>query len=198
MMINKLSSLISSKFVEHNIISKSVKDVYRYGIEITISSIIGFVITCLIGLLFRMLMQTMLFYVIFIILRSMTGGYHAKTYLKCNFIFSIITLFIVTFSKAAYEMQISFGILTLLFLPSIAIFIWIAPVENVNKPIKAEKRVYWKSISIVTSVLLYLLSLLLYKSQHTLEATVIVMTIFSVSVLCMIPIIQKEGKSNET
>ena len=63
MMINKLSSLISSKFVEHNIISKSVKDVYRYGIEITISSIIGFVITCLIGLLFRMLMQTMLFYV---------------------------------------------------------------------------------------------------------------------------------------
>ncbi len=86
-MINKLSSLISSKFVEHNIISKSVKDVYRYGIEITISSIIGFVITCLIGLLFRMLMQTMLFYVIFILLRSMTGGYHAKTYLKCNFIF---------------------------------------------------------------------------------------------------------------
>lgn len=196
MMINKLSSLISSKFVEHNIISKSVKDVYRYGIEITISSIIGFVITCLIGLLFRMLMQTMLFYVIFILLRSMTGGYHAKTYLKCNFIFSIITLFIVTFSKAAYEMQISFGILTLLFLLSIAIFIWIAPVENVNKPIKAEKRVYWKSISIVASVLLYLLSLLLYKSQHTLEATVIVITIFSVSVLCMIPIIQKEGKSN--
>lgn len=196
MMINKLSSLISSKFVEHNIISKSVKDVYRYGIEITISSIIGFVITCLIGLLFRMLMQTMLFYVIFILLRSMTGGYHAKTYLKCNFIFSIITLFIVTFSKAAYEMQISFGILTLLFLPSIAIFIWIAPVENVNKPIKTEKRVYWKSISIVTSVLLYLLSLLLYKSQHTLEATVIVITIFSVSVLCMISIIQKGGKSN--
>lgn len=196
MMINKLSSLISSKFVEHNIISKNVKDVYMYGIEITISSIIGFVITCLIGLLFRMLMQTMLFYVIFILLRSMTGGYHAKTYLKCNFIFSIITLFIVTFSKAAYEMQISFGILTLLFLPSIAIFIWIAPVENVNKPIKAEKRVYWKSISIVTSVLLYLLSLLLYKSQHTLEATVIVITIFSVSILCMIPIIQKEGKSN--
>ena len=195
-MINKLSSLISSKFVEHNIISKSVKDVYRYGIEITISSIIGFVITCLIGLLFRMLMQTMLFYVIFILLRSMTGGYHAKTYLKCNFIFSIITLFIVTFSKAAYEMQISFGILTLLFLPSIAIFIWIAPVENVNKPIKTEKRVYWKSISIVTSVLLYLLSLLLYKSQHTLEATVIVITIFSVSILCMIPIIQKGGKSN--
>lgn len=196
MMINKLSSLISSKFVEHNIISKNVKDVYMYGIEITISSIIGFVITCLIGLLFRMLMQTMLFYVIFILLRSMTGGYHAKTYLKCNFIFSIITLFIVTFSKAAYEMQISFGILTLLFLPSIAIFIWIAPVENVNKPIKAEKRVYWKSISIVTSVLLYLLSLLLYKSQHTLEATVIVITIFSVSILCMIPIIQKGGKSN--
>lgn len=84
-MINRLSTLISDQFVKHNIIPKDAKDVYTYGVEITISSIIGFLITLAIGLLFDSLINAMIFYVIFISLRSMTGGYHAKTYLKCNF-----------------------------------------------------------------------------------------------------------------
>lgn len=195
-MIDKLSNLISSEFVKHNIISEDAKDVYKYGVEISISSLIGFVITLIIGLIFNVLIQTVIFYVVFISLRSMTGGYHAETYLKCNLVFSLVTLFVVIFSKAACEMQMPGGILTLLFLPSVTSFIWIAPVENINKPIEKKKRVYWKITAVVTSVLLYILSLLLYKNQHTIEATVIIMTIFMVSVLCMIAIIQKGGKTN--
>lgn len=195
-MIDKLSNLISSKFVKHNIISEDAKDVYKYGVEISISSLIGFVITLIIGLIFNVLIQTVIFYVVFISLRSMTGGYHAETYLKCNLVFSLVTLFVVIFSKAACEMQMPGGILTLLFLPSVTSFIWIAPVENINKPIEKKKRVYWKITAVVTSVILYILSLLLYKNQHTIEATVIIMTIFMVSVLCMIAIIQKGGKTN--
>lgn len=195
-MIDKLSNLISSKFVKHNIISEDAKDVYKYGVEISISSLIGFVITLIIGLIFNVLIQTVIFYVVFISLRSMTGGYHAETYLKCNLVFSLVTLFVVIFSKAACEMQMPGGILTLLFLPSVTSFIWIAPVENINKPIDNKKRVYWKITAVVTSVLLYILSLLLYKNQHTIEATVIIMTVFMVSVLCMIAVILKEGKTN--
>lgn len=190
-MIDKLSTRISSEFVKRKIISEDAKEVYKYGIEITISSIIGFTITLTIGLLFHFLLQTMIYYVIFISLRSMTGGYHAKTYLKCNVIFSIISLFVVIFSKAAYKMQISVGILTLLFLPSVLIFIWLAPVENINKPIEKSKRIYWKIAAVAISVILYILSLLLYINQHTLEATVVVITILAVSTLCMITIIQK-------
>ncbi len=195
-MIDKLSTLISSEFVKHNIISEDAKDIYKYGVEITISSIIGFTITVIIGLLFNAMIQTMIFYIIFISLRSITGGYHAKTYLKCNLIFSMITLFVIIFSKAACEMQMPSGILTLLFLSSVTSFIWLAPVENINKPIEKKKRVYWKITAVVTSFLLYILSLLLYINQHTFEATVITMTVFAVSVLCMIAIIQKGGKSN--
>lgn len=195
-MIDKLSNLISSEFVKHNIISEDAKDVYKYGVEISISSLIGFVITLIIGLIFNVLIQTVIFYVVFISLRSMTGGYHAETYLKCNLVFSLVTLFVVIFSKAACEMQMPGGILTLLFLPSVTSFIWIAPVENINKPIEKKKRVYWKITAVVTSVLLYILSLLLYKNQHTIEATVIIMTVFMVSVLCMIAVILKEGKTN--
>lgn len=195
-MINRLSTLISDQFVKHNIIPNDAKDVYTYGVEITISSIIGFLITLVIGLLFDSLINAMIFYVIFISLRSMTGGYHAKTYLKCNFIFTTIVLFVIVFSKAAYEIQISIALLTFLFLPAETIIIWLAPVENINKPIEKKKRVYWKITAVITSILLYVLSILLYINQHTIEATVIVITVFAVSVLCMIAVIQKGGKGN--
>ena len=195
-MINRLSTLISDQFVKHNIIPKDAKDVYTYGVEITISSIIGFLITLAIGLLFDSLINAMIFYVIFISLRSMTGGYHAKTYLKCNFIFTTIALFVIVFSKAAYEIQTSFALLTFLFLPAETIIIWLAPVDNINKPIEEKKRVYWKITAVITSILLYVLSILLYINQHTIEATVIVITVFAVSVLCMIAVIQKGGKGN--
>lgn len=196
-MIDKLSTLISSEFVKHNIILEEAKDVYKYGVEISISSIVGFTITLIIGLIFNALIQAIIFYVIFISLRSITGGYHAETYLKCNLIFGLVTLFVVIFSKISCEMQMPGGVLTLLFLPSVTTFIWLAPVENINKPIEKKKRVYWKITAVVTSVLLYILSTLLYINQHTLESTVIIMTIFMVSVLCMIAVIKKGGKANE-
>lgn len=193
-MLNNISNLISSKFVSNNIISEDVQDVYTYGIEIIISSIIGFVITFIIGLLLNVLMQTMIYYVIFVLLRSMTGGYHASTYFKCNLVFSIITLFVILFSKAIYTIHVSEGILTLLFLQSVAIFIWLAPVENINKPIEKKKKVYWKITSVVISVFLYVLSTLLYINQHIFEAVIIIITIFAVSMLCIIEKIQKGGK----
>lgn len=194
-MINKLSKLISNQFVKRNIISEDVQDVYTYGVEITISSLISFILVTIIGIIFKSLMQAMIFYVIFVTLRSMTGGYHASTYLKCNTIFSFISLFTLLFSKASSEIHLSVGIITLFFLPAVAIFLWLAPVENPNKPIEEKKRIYWKSTDVIVSVLLYILSILLYINQHIFESAVVIITVFVVSILCMIPFIQRGGKS---
>lgn len=194
-MINRLSTLISDQFVKHNIIPKDAKDVYTYGVEITISSIIGFLITLAIGLLFDSLINAMIFYVIFISLRSMTGGYHASTYLKCNIVFSSISLFTLLFSKAASHIQLSVGIITLFFLPAVAIFLWLAPIENSNKPIEKKKRIYWKVTAVLLSLFLYILSILLYINSHNFEAAVIIITVFVVSILCIISSIQKGDNS---
>lgn len=102
-MISKISTLISNQFVKHKIISEDAQDVYKYGVEITISSLIGFIIVVIVGIIFKALLQAMVFYVIFVALRSMTGGFHATTYLRCNIIFSVVSLFTILFSKAASE-----------------------------------------------------------------------------------------------
>lgn len=195
MMIKKLSTLISNQFVKRNIISEDAQDVYTYGVEITISSLIGFILVTITGVIFKSLMQAMIFYVIFVALRSMTSGYHASTYLKCNTIFSFISSFTLLFSKASSKIHLSVGIITLFFLPAVAIFLWLAPIENPNKPIEKKKRIYWKMSAVIVSVLLYILSILLYINQHIFESAVVIITVFVVSILCMIPFIQRGGKS---
>ena len=197
LMIHKLSTMISSQLVKHKIISEELEEIYIYGVEITISSIIGFIISAVIGLLFNAFIQTMIYYAVFVILRSMTGGYHASSYFKCNFIFSLITIFVIVFSKAASEVHTTVGTLTMLFLSAAAIFIWLAPIENPNKPIEKKKKTYLKMAAVITSVFLYVMSILLYINQYTYHASIIIITIFAVSMLCMLTVIRKGGRYDE-
>ncbi|MDD6084346.1 MAG: accessory gene regulator B family protein [Oscillospiraceae bacterium] len=191
-MIDLLSSKISSKFVEHKIITEDMVDIYKYGVEITISSIIGFILILIIGLIFKSLMQALIFYIIFIILRSFTGGYHASSYLKCNLIFSIVASLVIFFSKAATEVRFSTGIINILFLPALSVFIWLAPIENPNKLIEKKRRIYFKTGSVLAAVILYIFSLVLYIYNHTFESAIIVTTMFITAVMCMITKFQKE------
>lgn len=191
-MIDLLSSKISSKFVEHKIITEDMVDIYKYGVEITISSIIGFILILIIGLIFKSLMQALIFYIIFIILRSFTGGYHASSYLKCNLIFSIVASLVIFFSKAATEVRFSTSIINILFLPALSVFIWLAPIENPNKLIEKKRRIYFKTRSVLAAVILYILSLILYINNHTFESAIIVTTMFITAVMCMITKFQKE------
>ena len=190
-MLDLLSSKISSKFVEHKIITEDMVDIYKYGVEITISSIIGFILILIIGLIFKSLMQALIFYIIFIILRSFTGGYHASSYLKCNLIFSIVASLVIFFSKAATEVRFSTGIINILFLPALSVFIWLAPIENPNKLIEKKRRIYFKTGSVLAAVILYILSLILYINNHTFESAIIVTTMFITAVMCMITKFQK-------
>lgn len=190
-MINIFSTWLALKFVKHSIIKEDAVDVYKYGIEITVSTIIGFMLILIIGFLYRTVLQAMIFYAVFVVLRSLTGGYHASSYFSCNLTFSMIAVLVLFFSKAA-ESQFSICNITFLFLPALFIYTWLAPIENVNKPIEKNKRIYFKTASVILSVIIYIFSILLYINNHVFESAVAASTMFAVSILCMIPNIKKE------
>ncbi len=86
-------------------------EIYQYGFEIIISTTIGFLITLLIGFLFQMKLLSVLYYGIFVLIRQLTGGYHADSYLKCNLIFSGVTFFTLGMTKLCYTS----GLYTIMF-----------------------------------------------------------------------------------
>lgn len=185
-MITELSKRISLFLCRKNIIAEDLIEVYQYGFETIISTLLGFFITVIIGITFRMTLLSLFYYFIFVILRQFTGGYHADTYLKCNLIFAATTVFIFGMSKMAAIgdiYTIGFHLLILVF--SIMV-IWIkAPVENENKPLSEKQKIRNHWFSVITAMVLAIISGFLYK-EAVLVSALIAFTLFVVAVMTVI------------
>lgn len=135
---NKLLKYISNK----NIINSEDKDVvafYKYGIEITISSILNILIILIVSLLFNALIEGFIFLLIFIPTRQFTGGFHADSYLKCNLTFA--TSFLITLIMSRYTCNYLESWQNILFLVIDIMFVVIfCPIENEYKPIHDKKQ----------------------------------------------------------
>ena len=91
-MVNKLSKNVAVFFMENDLIQKDEIDIYIYGLQLIISSIIGISIILVAGIIFERFKDSLIFLFIFIIMRQYSGGYHADSYLKCNLFF--ISIFV--------------------------------------------------------------------------------------------------------
>ena len=83
-MINWLSSLILDFIYGNSDLSSEIKDIYKYGIEITLSSVLNIVLVFGASIIIGDIIAGVMFLLIFVLLSSFTGGYHASTYLRCN------------------------------------------------------------------------------------------------------------------
>lgn len=91
---NKFAKYILEKFILQQGTSDNDKIVYLYGLSAGITILENIVITLILGYIFGNLIQTMIFLLSYIPLRSYAGGYHAKTEQVC-FIFSTLLIIVV-------------------------------------------------------------------------------------------------------
>lgn len=168
-------------------------DVYKYGIEITLSSVINLLMIIAGGLLLGDLPAGLIFMFCFIFLRSYTGGYHAEKYWRCNVAF-ICTFFAAFFLGKMFEcLKISLLILIMILFAAYYPVWKYAPVKNRHKVLTEEKRKRSRKISsIVYITSVFLVSVLIYFDiwyGYMLAATDL-----AVSVLILLEVfMQKKG-----
>lgn len=80
-------------FLLKEIIKTEEKEIYIYGVQLIISSIINFLICIITSLLFGELLNGLIFFVAFSSLRKFTGGFHSRCFLICNIVFTMIVLY---------------------------------------------------------------------------------------------------------
>ncbi|MCL2053031.1 MAG: accessory gene regulator B family protein [Oscillospiraceae bacterium] len=198
-MIEFVSGRLISFLVNKNAVSKNSEDeiaYYKYGVEITLSSILNIVLIILIGLILGCIAESIIFLSCFITLRQFTGGYHADSYFKCNMTFCAV--FLIVISLYTYTWQ-SIGVATSVltgFLCLIIICIS-CPIENINKPIKDERKNKLKYISLLLSGFLFLISILLITAKHKFGALTLY-TLYSVTALIIVAKLKKGGYTNES
>ena len=182
--MKRLVSIILNFMIKNNVISKDTEEIefYRYGIEITLSSLINIALISIIGIVTNYTFESTMFLAVFIIMRSFTGGYHANTYIKCNFVILLLIFKIIR--------HISLKSIILIAIFQVVTIVLLAPIENKNKPI--ENRTVYKIISTVLSVVLSAISIVLIIKGVDL-GLIILLTLALVSIFIIYARFMKRG-----
>ena len=194
-MIAELSSQIVATLLNNKIITYKQKDIYQYGFEILISSVITFLIVLVCGCVFNCIIPSFIFFVLFVILRSVCGGYHASNYLSCNLIFGFVTIGVLmsykyinieVFSELHYPICMLTFICTIMY----------SPIENENKPLTIAQK---KKFRILGTVLVLMVSLVSTVIKIKLQSSYTIltdMTLLVVSIFMVVAKLKRGGEQN--
>ena len=194
-MLHRLSERIALSVCNDS--DKIPLEVYIYGFELLVSSVIETISLLLIGLLTGKLIDTIIFIISFSSIRVFSGGYHANSYLKC-FIVTVAYYLLVLFS--AYIMLafpnrtiILIAIITLFL--SLILFILMSPVKSKGKSILNYKKQKMLSIiSLFINAIVPIILLTLYQNNILI---IVYPTIICVDVLIIIESLKKGDEKNE-
>lgn len=189
--MNYLVSQIVNFITEQDVISdeSDVQDFYRYGIEISISSLLNIVLVVIAGILIHHIIESIVFLSLFILIRSFTGGYHADTYFRCNLLMCI-TFILTVLANCMFSNKLSLSIIIVLICVTELIVSVLGPIENKNKPIDDSKRIKLKIIGIVITLIINCTGLFLSRSYL---GTMIILTTFLIALLMIAAKIKERG-----
>ena len=134
---------------------------YRYGIEVALSSLLNLAIIIIIGIISMHIIESLIFLIVFIFVRQVTGGYHADTYFKCN-LYLCLSFVLLLISYDFFSNNNNIYLVTAINIVSLLIISIFSPVENKNKPIAKANRKGLKIKSIVFSIIISIISIILH------------------------------------
>lgn len=139
--MEKMAIFLTDYVIKKGVIENTERNLYKYGFQVSLEMGLCILICSAIAGALEMGMEGILFFIIFIPLRSYAGGLHLDNYWSCLFLscltFSVILMICKIWRIEAY---VSFFILLLLIL-----FVWILyPVENVNRDVDEKENLYFR------------------------------------------------------
>lgn len=196
-MIEKASQKLLNFVANHTTIDDELADVYKYGIEISISTALNVLLTIILSLVLGDVLCGVVFLVCMVLIRSYCGGYHADSYFKCNL--TMIILFSITYcaSKALVYFNIAqfYVMASILMLGFIPIYAF-SPIKNKHKELTKEKVKRCRVTSIILYIVIGLVGLLLV-SVYSFYGSIIIITLAEVSVMILCEIFHQRRKKDE-
>ena len=164
----KISSYVTDILVEGEIVKKEEHNLYCYCLEGLFEMVGNLFLTIFLGILFGKLIDTLIFLFIFISIRTLAGGYHAKDGNMC-FVISILLFFAVIMSAQYFQsfFQGEWSVRSYI-VSSFCIFL-LAPVDCKNKrldKVKKKRLKIWTLIFLILISLLYFYMFLVLKWQY--------------------------------
>lgn len=168
--------LVFGRFVDllirNQVVPTEDKAIYVYGFQQGCIILLNILTTIGIGVLFSRVIESVVFLLVYMPLRSYAGGYHAKTPLQC-YLFSVFMMIVVLWMIG---LPIWSGIaIAVSMVIAIGIIFYFAPVAAPNKPLSQnEIQVYKKVTYRIVGILVGLVLLFQTIEQYTISTSIVV------------------------
>lgn len=180
-MTHKLAYNISLFLCSKESIEEEDIDIYTYGFEVLIDSVLETILLLIVGLVLNLLLETVVFICAFGIIRKFTGGYHASSKAVCIIMTTLACVINVVIS---YIMSKFTRFIMMLGALGVAGIYKYAPKAHSNKPLSPNQKIRNRAISRAICVIYVIGMLVLGEWQATL-CNVLAITLFQVSVLLL-------------
>lgn len=155
--MNYITDLIVQFMLKHGVIEAEDAEIYQFGFNQLIFISINLITTVIIGIVFSMLFESIIFLVSYMVVRVYAGGYHAKTQFRCYIISSLfIVLALIGVKYIIWE-----GFANIIAITIAAIIILkLSPVGTQNKPLDEIETKIYKTKSRQRLVVIYVLCIM--------------------------------------
>ncbi|MGO5066800.1 accessory regulator AgrB [Clostridium sporogenes] len=192
-MVLSISEKIVDKLIDGNIIESEDKDLYTYGFHQGFLIIFNILTAIAIGLLFKMVWESLVFLMAYIPLRSYAGGYHARTPLRCYMFSLIIIIMVLLGIRFIYWNSIICIIVTFC---AASIIFALQPVEDENKPLDKKERVVYKKRTKSILLVLIGIGLVFWFFDNEQISITIIMALFVIAFMLILGKIKNTIKAN--
>lgn len=193
-MIENISKAVAEKVSNELNYDNERKEVIQYGTYALIQTLISIISVLILGLIFNIALEALIFLFTASILRKYSGGAHSESSNVCTLLGIIISIGVGFLIKSSFFVNMDFefiifaGIVVFVF--AYFIIFKYAPVDTPNKPIKTEKkkkRMKKGSLKILTIYLFIVLlnTILYYNSDVVFAKQVILSILFGIVWQCM-------------
>ncbi len=147
-MLQRLSISLVQFFLTEAIITEEDQDVYRYSVEILLSSLVVYGSILLLALCGHVLAETIAYYSGFLLLRHSAGGYHARSHGHC-ILLTLSTYLLAMILLSAIPQNVRIWAVVLMAVLSLGAIYGVGPVDHVNKPFTPGERKRYRQQSLV-------------------------------------------------
>lgn len=189
--LKELSNKITKKLVDINIIEEADSELYEYGFWQGGVLFFNFLTVVLLGIIFNMLLESIIFLIFYGLLRTIAGGYHARTQHACYILSIILIIVVLTILKTFPSNTILCCILTIL---SISVIFILAPVQDENKLLDETEKRLFKKLSRVISLIYGLIIFLLFLFNKNDLAYCVVISLFTLTIMLILGKIRNKLK----
>lgn len=145
-MATAIAERIVGKLIAASAVEEVDRELYVYGFFLLITRFFFFLVTVAFGFFLRIPCESVIFYIVFILLQSYAGGVHAKTEIACTVWTTVAMGMATVFIKV---LKASTGKIPLCFILFNISLLALSPLDSGEKPLDAEEKHRYRKICVV-------------------------------------------------